>query len=113
MSLLPTSCIATLSGSMACYNSFAKKKLHLGNVKLMSVEPHVSCKMPAGVVYVALCYSLGAQHDSDGNACLDSTGNIMAATLSIGSDPASNRNGWLFSSCSIDYFNTYITSLDK
>ncbi|XP_021341707.1 A disintegrin and metalloproteinase with thrombospondin motifs 6-like, partial [Mizuhopecten yessoensis] len=58
-----------------------------------------------------LGHNLGADHDGDGNSCPENNKNIMSP--SIGPGPSSARdNPWKFSSCSVTYFETYVTKLN-
>ncbi|XP_065931593.1 A disintegrin and metalloproteinase with thrombospondin motifs 6 isoform X2 [Magallana gigas] len=54
-----------------------------------------------------LGHSLSASHDGDGNGCSGNDAYIMAASVGV---PV-NTNPWKFSTCSINYFTTYIASL--
>ncbi|XP_022324387.2 uncharacterized protein LOC111125156 [Crassostrea virginica] len=56
-----------------------------------------------------LGHGLGAEHDGLNNACASSDSYIMAAV----SSPVDNRNPWKFSSCSVNYFTTYINQLNR
>lgn len=64
------------------------------------------------MIYVA-CFirfnSLSAEHDGTGNACSGSDAFIMSATSVI----VDNTNPWKFSSCSTNYFTTYINLLNR
>ncbi|CAL1534764.1 unnamed protein product, partial [Lymnaea stagnalis] len=63
-------------------------------------------------VYTAaheLGHSISAQHDGDGNSCNYSDRYIMAASTAPLTE-ATKLNPWRFSSCSVQYFTTYITS---
>ncbi|XP_021349861.1 snake venom metalloproteinase VMP1-like [Mizuhopecten yessoensis] len=58
-----------------------------------------------------LGHNLGAGHDGDENSCPENNQNIMSP--SIGPGPSSARdNPWIFSSCSVTYFETYVTKLN-
>ena len=56
--------------------------------------------------------SLGARHDGDGNDCLGSSQYIMSAGNSPTTE-ANAGNAWIFSNCSLNYFQTTIQALDK
>ena len=80
-----------------------------------SMHVFSACICRAHIAYIlwhVRLRSLGSAHDASGNTCLTSDGFIMSPSLSITSDPVSNRNSWIFSSCSIDDMDEYITSLE-
>ena len=52
-------------------------------------------------------YSLGAQHDGDNNSCSELDQFIMASVPHPLAKSTFN-NSFTFSSCSIDYFRTYL-----
>nr|XP_034302725.1 uncharacterized protein LOC117681592 isoform X2 [Crassostrea gigas] len=54
-----------------------------------------------------LGHGLGAQHDGSGNACDSDDSYIMSAV----SRPVQNQNPWKFSTCSVNYFTTFINKL--
>ncbi|XP_063416393.1 A disintegrin and metalloproteinase with thrombospondin motifs 3-like [Mytilus trossulus] len=51
---------------------------------------------------------LGCDHDGDGNSCNSKDGYAMATNFIL-----ANVKKWTFSSCSVNYIQTYISSLDK
>ena len=54
-------------------------------------------------------FSLGSSHDGDENACLADDGFVMSPILSVEfADFERNRRNWIFSSCSVANFNSYI-----
>lgn len=53
--------------------------------------------------------SLSASHDGDGNGCSGNDDYIMASGVGV----PDNTNPWKFSTCSINYFTTYIDSLNS
>ncbi|CAG2212512.1 unnamed protein product [Mytilus edulis] len=55
-----------------------------------------------------LGHSLGCDHDGDGNSCNSKDGYAMATHFIL-----ANVKKWTFSSCSVNYIRTYISSLDK
>ena len=58
--------------------------------------------------------SLGAEHDGQGNTCSANDGFIMAPSVGLSySDFDFNRNTYIFSSCSQDYFEDYIDELNR
>ena len=60
-----------------------------------------------------LGHNLGAYHDGEGNMCLKSDGYIMAAPTPYYINNAVNLRFWKFSSCSLDYFDALIQSLNR
>ncbi|KAF6035857.1 hypothetical protein EB796_005837 [Bugula neritina] len=58
-----------------------------------------------------LGHNLGAGHDQDGNSCLGSDKYVMAPSVGF-TDSTNIGNPWKFSTCSIDYFDAYITILN-
>lgn len=56
-----------------------------------------------------LGHGLGAGHDGFGNTCNSSDFYIMASY----STPVQNQNPWKFSSCSVNYFTTFINKLNR
>ena len=60
-----------------------------------------------------LGHSLGANHDGEGNMCLKSDGYIMAASSPYYINNAVNSQFWKFSSCSLNYFDALIQSLNR
>ena len=58
-----------------------------------------------------LGHNLGAQHDGEGNSCLDSNGFVMAAPTPYYINDSVNLHFWKFSSCSLDYFDAFIKTL--
>ena len=85
----------------------------------VSISDLLHCKNSLSL-YRNVCSSLGASHDGSGDACSSNDGFVMSAILSFSlTDAEFNRRGWIFSSCSIDYFDamiahidTYVASLD-
>ena len=56
--------------------------------------------------------SLGARHDGDSNICDGEAEYVMSA---VGERPTNRTNGnpWIFSTCSVEYFNSYFTVLNE
>jgi hypothetical protein len=54
---------------------------------------------------------LSAEHDGTSNACTAEDNFIMSPGTQT-SSPGSERNAWVFSNCSINYFDTYLASIE-
>lgn len=54
--------------------------------------------------------SMSAEHDGDLNAC-DRMGNFIMSEVGVRRTEANKLNPWKFSTCSISYFNSFITRL--
>ncbi|XP_046380184.2 uncharacterized protein LOC124151650 isoform X4 [Haliotis rufescens] len=59
-----------------------------------------------------LGHGLGAKHDGDGNNCKANDRFIMSGG-SYKTNTENERNPWFFSTCSVDYFRTLISSLSR
>lgn len=63
-------------------------------------------------MFLNLIFSLGASHDEASvNACNENDGYVMAPSAGVSNDPNKNLRHWIFSNCSLTYFDTYITDL--
>ena len=58
-------------------------------------------------------FSLNAEHDGHGNNCSATSGYVMDAKTGASNDSFINKRLWIFSSCSIDYFDTFIKQLNR
>lgn len=56
-----------------------------------------------------LGHGLSAEHDGTGNSCNSADSYIMAAVAG----PVQNQNPWKFSTCSVNYFTTFINKLNQ
>ena len=58
-----------------------------------------------------IAHNIGAPHDGEGNSCSSSDGYIMATQPLLHVNNAVNLRYWIFSSCSLDYFDVFIRNL--
>lgn len=72
------------------------------------VEDHFDFSVLTSAAH-ELGHGLGAQHDGSGNACDSDDSYIMSAV----SRPVQNQNPWKFSTCSVNYFTTFINKLNQ
>ena len=59
-----------------------------------------------------ISFSMNISYDGDGNACHSGEGYIMDANFYPDSDSIANQKQWVFSNCSLDYMDSFITSLN-
>ena len=58
-------------------------------------------------------FSLKAQHDGFGNRCPVTSGYVMDGQAGVGNNVTANKRIWEFSTCSQDYFDGFITYLNR
>lgn len=58
-------------------------------------------------------HNLNSRHDGDGNRCLAGEEYVMDASMDFTTNGTINRRQWVFSSCSLDYFTSYISNLNR
>ncbi|KAK6986915.1 A disintegrin and metalloproteinase with thrombospondin motifs 7, partial [Biomphalaria glabrata] len=56
---------------------------------------------------------LSAKHDGDGNSCSKYNRYIMYSGELRMEAPETIYNSWQFSSCSVNYFTTFLTEFDS
>ncbi|XP_055887537.1 uncharacterized protein LOC106078253 isoform X2 [Biomphalaria glabrata] len=65
------------------------------------------------IIAHALGHSLSAKHDGDGNSCFKYNRYIMYSGELRMEAPETIYNSWQFSSCSVNYFTTFLTKFDS
>jgi len=65
-----------------------------------------------GICHILCCFlifqfSLGCEHDGDGNSCSTGSGYAMETSFIL-----ANKNKWRFSSCSVNYIQNYLNYLN-
>ena len=74
------------------------------------IQTNLGVNTPHSVAH-EIGHNLGARHDGEGNSCSSSDGYIMATHPLMHVNNAVNLRYWIFSSCSLDYFDVFIRNL--
>ncbi|XP_055888614.1 uncharacterized protein LOC106052213 isoform X4 [Biomphalaria glabrata] len=92
-------------------NTYQKAMCRTNGTSCSVIEDHKG----TDIITIAheLGHSLSAKHDGDGNSCSKYDRYIMSSGEFWKQTPETKYNPWRFSSCSVNYFTTFLTEFDR